>query len=67
LTKSIVGSASGGLNHLIWKEKGYSEARDFLSTAQKVVNAWLVGHGFSVGVSDVVPSNNIRLNIDRTL
>ena len=33
LTKGIVGAASGGLNHLIWKEKGSAEAKDFLSTA----------------------------------
>lgn len=67
LTKGIVGAASGGLNHLIWKEKGSAEAKDFLSTAQKVVNAWLVGHGFSVGVSDAVPTIETKQNIEKTL
>lgn len=33
LTKSIVGAASGGLNHLIWIEKGCTEAKEFLSSA----------------------------------
>jgi len=52
---------------LIWREKGSAEAKDFLSTAQKIVNAWLVGHGFSVGVSDAVPTIETKSNIEKTL
>lgn len=31
------------------------------------MNAWLEDHGFSVGVSDVVPSRETKLDIDKTL
>jgi DNA-directed RNA polymerase II subunit RPB1 len=50
LTKQVVGSASGGIIHVIFREKGFAAARDFMSNLQKVVNAWLQTHGFSVGV-----------------
>jgi len=29
--KQVVGTASGGLNHIIWKEKGQKASRDFLT------------------------------------
>jgi DNA-directed RNA polymerase II subunit RPB1 len=33
LTKAIVGSASGGIIHIIWKECGPNACRDFLTSA----------------------------------
>ena len=53
-TKAVVGTASGGLNHVIWKEKGNKASRDFLTNCQSVVNMWLQEHGFTVGVQDAV-------------
>jgi DNA-directed RNA polymerase II subunit RPB1 len=41
LTKATVGTASGGLNHIIWKEKGPKASRDFLTNCQSVINLWL--------------------------
>ena len=31
-TKAIVGSSSGGLNHVIWREIGPQASRDFLTS-----------------------------------
>jgi len=50
LHKGNVGSSSGGLIHLIWKEYGPEATRNFMSNVQTVVNNWLVHHGFTVGV-----------------
>lgn len=50
LTKQVVGSASGGIIHVIFREKGFQAAKDFMSNLQMVVNGWLQTHGFSVGV-----------------
>jgi DNA-directed RNA polymerase II subunit RPB1 len=67
LTKQIVGTASGGIIHVIWREKGHMAARDFLSNLQKVVNCWLMDHGFTVGVQDAVATFETKQGIENTL
>jgi DNA-directed RNA polymerase II subunit RPB1 len=66
-TKAIVGSASGGIIHIIWKECGPNACRDFLTSAQNVVNSWLAEHGFTVGVEDTVTNLNVKEKIADTL
>lgn len=66
-TKAIVGSASGGIIHIIWKECGPNACRDFLTSAQNVVNSWLAEHGFTVGVEDTVTNQNVKQRIAGTL
>ena len=41
LTKSTIGSSSGGMIHIIWKEKGPYPCKDFLSNTQLLINNWL--------------------------
>ena len=41
LTKGAIGNSSGGMIHIIWKEKGPYGCRDFLSNVQLIVNNWL--------------------------
>ena len=50
MKKSSVGSASGGLIHIVWKDLGPFACSDILSNIQLVVNNWLVNTGFTVGV-----------------
>ncbi len=66
-TKAIVGASSGGLVHLIWKESGPMACSDFLSSLQKIINCWLVDHGFSVGIQDAVSSIETKREIAETL
>jgi len=54
LQKGQVGNTGGGLVHIIWKEFGAEACKQFLSQAQAVLNNWLVLHGFTVGVSDII-------------
>lgn len=51
--KQILGTGSGGLIHIIWKDLGPYVARDFLNNVQKIVYKWLMMDGFSVGISDL--------------
>lgn len=62
-----MGSSSGGLNHIIWREKGHAFARDFLSGCQTVVNRWLIEHGFTVGVEDTIAMSRTNKLIADTL
>lgn len=54
LTKSTIGSSSGGMIHIIWKEYGPYPCRDFLSNTQLLINNWLHQNGFTVGVEDII-------------
>lgn len=66
-TKAIVGSSSGGLNHVIWREGGPLASRDFLTSCQNVVNRWLIEHGFTVGVEDTIATTRTNTLIKDTL
>lgn len=55
LDKGVVGSTSGGLVHYIYLDHGPERAANFLTYTQRIVNNWLVMHGFTVGCSDIVP------------
>ncbi len=41
LTKGTIGSSSGGMIHIIWKEKGPFETKEFMSKTQLLINNWL--------------------------
>ena len=66
-TKAIVGSSSGGLNHVIWREQGPQASKDFLTSCQNVVNRWLIEHGFTVGVEDTIATVTTNKLIKDTL
>jgi len=52
---------------VIFREKGWAAARDFMSNLQKVVNTWLMTHGFSVGVQDACATKETKEGIQKTL
>lgn len=54
LTKGTIGSSSGGIVHIIWKEKGPFETKEFMSRTQLLINNWLHQNGFTVGVEDII-------------
>ena len=54
LCKKSLGAAAGGLVHVIWMEFGPEAACAFLSQTQFSVNYWLLQHGFSIGVGDLI-------------
>jgi DNA-directed RNA polymerase II subunit RPB1 len=58
-----VGASAGGIIHTIWKDHGPYICRDFLSNVQKVVNNWLVNTGFTVGVSDIIATDEVMAEV----
>lgn len=55
IEKKVVGASSGGVIHIIFRERGPEICRDFIGGIQKVVNYWLLHNGFSIGIGDTVP------------
>jgi DNA-directed RNA polymerase II subunit RPB1 len=67
LTSAQVGKTGGGIVHIIWKEFGSEACKLFLSQSQCVINNWLILHGFTVGVSDIIAREKTMILIRSTL
>lgn len=61
--KDHVGAAKGGLVHVIWKDIGPDAACDWFSHTQNIVNNWLITHGFTIGVADIIAPQQTVENI----
>jgi DNA-directed RNA polymerase II subunit RPB1 len=55
VTKKIVGASAGGVIHIIFNQLSPADAVKFFNTCQRIVNWWLLHHGFSLGIGDAVP------------
>ena len=55
VTKKIVGASAGGIIHIIFNEISSAAAVQFFNSCQRIVNWWLLHHGFSLGIGDTVP------------
>lgn len=60
LTSNAYKEPSRGLVHSIYNDNGSETLKLFLDNTQKLVCDWLVLAGFSVGVSDLVVSDDVR-------
>ena len=54
VAKPIVGSAQGGLIHVVFREKGPEACCALFSGLQMIVNYWLFHNGFSIGIGDTI-------------
>lgn len=63
LCKQMVGSSAGGIIHTLTLDHGDYAACIFLSDVQRVVNRWLRGFGFSVGISDCILNPTVKKSI----
>lgn len=52
LAKRHVGTSGGGVVHVLFLDFDDQVAARFLSDAQRLVNHWLMGQGFSIGIKD---------------
>ncbi|GAB4819036.1 hypothetical protein N2152v2_006082 [Parachlorella kessleri] len=64
LCKKSLGAAAGGLVHIIWMEHGPEAARAFLSQSQYTINQWLLQHGFSIGIGDLIADDRTMMIIN---
>lgn len=67
LCKNTVGARAGGIIHLVALEHGPTVARDFFSNVQRVVNYWLLGHGFSIGIGDAIADRATMATINASI
>jgi DNA-directed RNA polymerase beta' subunit len=68
IDKSIVGPAHGSIIQLLNKEYGYKVVSNFIDNAQFIGTAWLLVHGFSIGLEDcMITSQQSVLAIKDTL
>ncbi|EMC99073.1 hypothetical protein BAUCODRAFT_85149 [Baudoinia panamericana UAMH 10762] len=65
--KKIVGASQGGVVHYIFNDNGSEgpkAAVEFFNAAQRVVCYWLLHNGFSVGIGDTVPNQDMANKIE---
>ena len=55
LNKSVLGSSSGSISHVLFLQYSARVACDFVSYYQMIINRWLLTRGLSVGIEDCVP------------
>jgi DNA-directed RNA polymerase beta' subunit len=66
--KTILGSAHGSLIQILNKEYGSTLTANFIDNAQFIGNAWLLVHGFSIGLEDcMITSKDSVMAIQDTL
>jgi DNA-directed RNA polymerase II subunit RPB1 len=64
LNKSNVGPTKGSIIGCVWIDFGPDKTRDFFTYTQKIVNNWLLLHGFTVGISDTIISPELVAQIE---
>ena len=67
IDKKTVGKTAGGLIHRIWLDWSPQASANFIQAIQRLVNYWLMQHGFSIGVSDTVADEGTLDSIVETL
>ena len=65
--KSIFGKASRGLIHMIHNEFGGAKACDFIDNVQMIITKYLLYTGFSVGICDILASEDTKKQIRETI
>ena len=64
LDKNILGAAHGSLIQVLNKEYGTEVVTNFIDNMQLIGGAWLLIHGFSIGMEDAVSGENCAKNVD---
>jgi len=55
LDKTIIGNT---LIQMIYDSFGSNAVKDFLDNNQRLLNRWLIGHGFTIGMGDCIPTED---------
>ena len=53
MDKTIIGNT---LIQMIYDSFGSNAVKDFLDNNQRLLNRWLIGHGFTIGMGDCIPT-----------
>ncbi|KAJ3449458.1 DNA-directed RNA polymerase subunit [Anaeramoeba flamelloides] len=67
LDKATLGTSRGSLHHVIVNEHGTMVAKKMLNQIQTVINNWLVGEGYSIGIGDTIADKKTLEEISKTI
>lgn len=67
LTKMHVGNKQCSVIHRLWLEYSPTVALDFITAAQFLTDNWFQHHGFSIGISDCMCTEECNTKIDEQL
>ncbi len=67
ITKKIVGASPGTVIHYIYNDRGPEATVEFFNAAQRIVAYWLLHNGFSVGIGDTIPDEEMASNIEKVI
>ena len=67
MMKNYVGDGPGGLVHTIWLDIGAEATCNFMTSAQRIVNNWLIINSFTMSCSDIVPSVDFEESVCKKL
>jgi DNA-directed RNA polymerase II subunit RPB1 len=65
--KKTVGNSQLSLIHVILQDHGPEIGRRFLDECQKVINSWLVGRGYTIGIGDTIADESTMEKINQTI
>jgi DNA-directed RNA polymerase beta' subunit len=54
LDKNTLGASNGSLIHIIQNEHGPQATKTFLNSCQRLVNYWMLHHGYTIGLGDTI-------------
>ena len=57
--KNILGASEQGLIHIIFNDYGKERTRQFLDDIQNIVTNFVLQSGFSVGIGDLIPDDEV--------
>lgn len=58
ITKDHIGTSHNSIIQVLWKDYGRNRTVEFLSDLPHVIDQWLTGYGFSVGLKDCLPRDD---------
>jgi len=67
LCKQTIGTAAGGLIHLLFRDVEPQASANFMSDMQRVANQYLLYRGLSIGISDCVNEPKIKIKVEEAI
>ena len=67
LNKKVFSAPSNGLIHATYQDCGATAARDLIDDVRGMVTAYMYHRGFSVGLSDLVVSDEVKANVQQVI
>jgi DNA-directed RNA polymerase II subunit RPB1 len=62
--KNILGASEQGLIHTIYNDYGMKRTQEFLDDIQNIVTNFILLSGFSVGIGDLIPDEEVSKKMD---